>query len=188
MVGLWLLYASSAMRYLLLTAFEDGYKWRNRLGLPFGSGAKNGFLTRTFTLKAFMTSPEAAACCKHTLKLQIWSRASLKPYSRPHSCFLKQAESWSHPFWALTTAISLVHLLEFATISSFHALDLISPTVLWLLHESNTCWQSCVKSHPFQKKAWWTSCLEKGSSGSPGSLQPITPTNASLILLPLTLK
>lgn len=45
------------------------------------------------------------------------------------------------------------------------ASDFIPPTVLWLLHQSNPCWQCCVRLHPFQEKACWYGGLQVMKKG-----------------------
>lgn len=116
------------MHYLLLPAFEDGCKWQNRIGLPFGSSTKNILL---FLL---------------TYKIPR-SNSLLHTHSRASGL------TQSHTLGCGSYAPDSIPVFTNRQNNEVPASDFIPPTVLWLLHQSNPCWQCCVSLHPFQEKA-----------------------------------
>lgn len=164
-----------------------------------------------------MTAPEAAVCCRHTLELQELSRAthcrgeswnhfswkrpprSLSPAVNP-ALPRKSLQTW-FPFSQMgrirkpsflgtdTSCISsapggiCLHFF-FPCFRFYSSHSYLAPArikfLLAMLCEAESLWEKAML-------ACSTACLVKGSSGSAGSLQPITPFNSSPILT-LTMK
>lgn len=150
------------------------------------------FATHIIVLKEFMTSPEAAACCKHTLELHIWSRAThwgAEVMLQTWFTF-SQMDRLMKPS-ILGTDTSCISSTPAGICQHFFfpcLRILFLPQFFGFCMNQIPAGNAVLDCTPFRERlAWWTACLEKGSSGSPGSLQPATPSNSSPIL-PLTLK
>lgn len=182
-IPLWLMHCRASGQYLLPQHLGMDTNKGTGLGCPFAQWQRIDFFQRASSLANNSWQPQkqqfAADILQssrsypepHTVEenhgiislgkdlrdhwAQLLTQHCQESHSRLDSHFLKWAGLGSHPFWALTPAVSPVHLVEFACISSFPAFDFIPPTVIWLLHESNSCWQCCVRPNPFEKKPCW---------------------------------